>query len=88
MKSTLFVAAALFVALPASAGYVLDPNIYAREYCNLSELGWGREAAVEHAVRESMAPGLPVEVMHEGSKTDADVLVAFAAANYRCPEAN
>ncbi len=86
MKSTLFVAAALFVALPASAGYVLNPKAYAREYCTLRELGWGREAAVEHAVRESLAPGLPVEVMHEGSKTDADVLVAFAAAKYRCPD--
>ena len=88
MKSTLFAAAALFVALPASAGYVLDPNVYAREYCNLRELGWGKDAAVEYAVTESLSPGLPVEVIHDGRKIDADVLIAFSAAKYRCPEAN
>ena len=89
MKSTIIATLGLLaIAIPASAGYVLDSKAYAREFCNLRELGWGREAAVEHAVRESLVPGLPIEVTHEGGKTDADVLVAFSAAKYRCPEAN
>ncbi len=89
MKSTIIATLGLLaLALPASAGYVLEANTYAREYCTLRNLGWGRDAAVEHAVKESLAPGIPVEVYHEGAKTDADVLVAFRAAKYRCPEHN
>lgn len=86
MKSTLFAVAALFAALPVSAAFVLDPTIYAREYCHCRFLGWGKPASVEHSVMKALQKGLPVEVMHEGKKIDADVLTAFQAAKFLCPE--
>ena len=71
---------------PASAGHILDADIYAREYCNLRSLGWQHEEAVDHAVQESLTRGLQVEVLHDCMKVDADVIVAFAASQYRCPD--
>ena len=87
MKSTLIATLGLLtMAVPASAGYVLDAEIYAREYCNLLDLGWGKPAASEYAIGESIIPGLPVKVLHDGGKVDADVVVAYAAGRYRCPQ--
>ena len=87
MKSTIIATLGLLaLALPASAGYVLDPSIYAREYCNLRELGFGNDAAVEYAVGEAVVPGIPVEVIYNGDKVDADVVVAMSAARRRCSD--
>jgi hypothetical protein len=87
MKSTIIATLGLFaIAIPASAGFVLQPAEYAREYCNLRSLGWGNDASVEYAVLESVVPGLPVEVLHNNQKVDADVVMAFQAAKDRCPQ--
>jgi hypothetical protein len=87
MKSTIIATLSLFaLAIPASAGYVLQPAEFAREFCNMRSLGWDAPAATEHAVMESMVPGTPVKVYHEGRRVDADVVVSAAAAERLCPE--
>ena len=87
MKSTIIATLGLLaMALPASAAYVVQPGEYAKEYCQLRNLGWNNLSSVEYAIEASMVKGLPVEIYHNGSKVDADVLVAFQAAKYLCPE--
>ena len=87
MKSTIIATLGLLaMALPASAGYVLNPKAYAREYCNSKGTGMGTRSCSRACRKGIIGSRLPVEVMHEGGKTDADVVVAFAAAKYRCPD--
>ena len=74
------------MALPASAAFVLQPGEYAKQYCELRNLGWNGPASLEYAIESSMVEGLPIEVYHNGKKIDADVIVAFQAAKHLCPE--
>ena len=87
-KLSILLATGLLTLLPASASAaVLLPNLYAREYCSMRELGVTRDSALEAAAREAMISGDPVKVtLEDGSVLDADVLQAARAVNERCPE--
>ena len=86
MKPFILATLATMVAIPAQAGLVLLPNLFAREYCNMRQLGVSHNEAIEVAVNESAIEGTPIEVTIDGKKYDADVIKANQTARARCPQ--
>ncbi len=78
-------AATLVSAAPVSAG-VLLPNLFAKSYCEMREVGVDNDGALRWAVSESMIDGEPVRVRVNGRMTDADVVAANRAAMELCPQ--
>ena len=80
--------ATLLVAVPAvSAGEVL-PNLFAREYCDLRELGVNQDEAMAAAVEEAYIDNgkTPGKVTVGGKQYGTDVVRAYRAVERRCPE--
>lgn len=86
MKKLLIAAGALMLALPVQAGTVILPNLYAREYCSLRELGVNSDEATRAAMMESTISGTPVKVTINGREYDHDVVKAARAVRARCPQ--
>ena len=86
IKSILLATTALMVAIPAQAGLVVLPNLYAREYCNLRELGVSDDDARRAAMSESVVEGEPVQITLNGRQVDYDVVKAAQAVSDRCPQ--
>ena len=87
MKTIILSAAAVLLAAPSAfAGQVL-PNLYAREFCSMRELGVSKQEARAAAVAASYVSSLPdlPKVTIGGSKFDADVVQAYRAVESRCP---
>ena len=83
----LFLIPALLLAGPASfAGQIL-PNLYAKEYCSMRELGVNEDESRAAAVAASYVSSLPdlPKVTINGKQYDADVVQAYRATNERCP---
>ena len=87
MKKLLLTAALTLIATPATAGQIM-PNLYAREFCSMRDLGVSadeaRAAAVASAYVESL-PDLP-KVTIAGDSYAADVVQAYRAVQDRCPQ--
>ena len=86
IKSILLAATALTLAIPAQAGLVILPNLYAREYCNLRGLGVSEDDARRAAMSESVIDGEPITVTINGREVDYDVVKASQAVADRCPQ--
>ena len=86
IKSILLAATALTIAIPAQAGLVILPNLYAREYCSLRALGISDDDASRAAMSESTIQGEPVKVTLNGRQVDLDVIKASQAVADRCPQ--
>lgn len=85
MKKLLLAALATTAfALPSQAG-VLLPNLYAREFCSMREMGASISDATKVAARASYVSGEAVKVTINGQEFDADVLQAARAAEELCP---
>ena len=80
--------AALLVTMPAVAAGEILPNLYAREYCELRELGVGEDEAMAAAVEEAYIDNgkSVVKVTIDGKEYGADVVRAYRAVERRCPE--
>ena len=85
----LLISLSAFVGLcvpSAFAGQVM-PNLYAREYCSMRDMGVNkpeaRRAAV-HASYVSSLPDLPT-VTIGGTEFDSDVVRAYRAVETKCP---
>ena len=76
------------IATPASFAGQLLPQLYAREYCSLRELGVSKSEAMNAAVAEAYVSILPdkPKVTIDGTKTSADVVAATRATYERCPQ--
>ena len=85
MKSFIMIAGALLLAAPAQAGLVILPNLFAREYCSMRQMGVNHDEALEVAVAESVIDGEPIKITINGTQYDADVVKANRAAMERCP---
>ena len=88
MKIPAIVTAVLLGAFaPAAwADLILLPNLFAKEYCQMRQMGVNHEQALEVAVRESAIDGTPIKVTIDGRTYDADVIKANRAALERCPQ--
>ena len=86
MIKSIITIAALAVGMPAQAGLVILPNLYAREYCNLRALGVSVEDSRRAAMSESTIDGEPVKVTLNGRQVDLDVIKASQAVADRCPQ--
>ena len=85
MKRFIMIAGAMLLAAPAQAGLVILPNLFAREYCQMRDMGADHSGALEYAVGESVIEGNPVKVTINGVQYDADVVKANRTAMERCP---
>jgi len=86
IKSILLATAALAMAVPVQAGYVILPHLYAREYCSLRSMGVSSQEATRAAMRESVVSGQSVKVTINGQRVDHDVVKAARAVADRCPQ--
>lgn len=80
--------ATLLVAVPAATAGEILPNLYAREFCELRELGVSEDEAMRAAVEESYIDNgvTPVKVTVGGKQYGTDVVRAYRAVERRCPE--
>ena len=86
MKPLILTTLATLVAIPAQAGLVLLPNLFAKEYCEMRALGVSHDEAITVAVNESAIEGTPIKVTINGKQYDADVVKANRTAYERCPQ--
>jgi hypothetical protein len=88
MKPFIMSIATLLVAVPAAAAGEILPNLYAREYCELREIGVAEDEAMAAAVEEAYIDNgkESVKVTVDGKEYGADVVRAYRAVERRCPE--
>ena len=86
MKPFIFASLLALVSIPAQAGSVILPNIFAREYCAMRSYGVDHDGALEYAVSESIIDGEPIQVTINGKTYDADVIKANRTAMELCPQ--
>ena len=73
--------------LPAQAGIVVLPNLFAKEYCSFRESGFGKQDAIKAALSAASIEGEEVRITRpDGSTTSADTVRAARAIADRCPE--
>tara|TARA_B100001063_G_scaffold172801_1_gene161905 strand:+ start:778 stop:1044 length:267 start_codon:yes stop_codon:yes gene_type:complete len=85
MKPFILASVLALFAIPAQAGSIILPNLFAREYCSMRDLGVNHDDALKVAVSESIIDGEPIKVTINGQTYDADVIKANRAAMERCP---
>ena len=85
---TFIMTAALLLAAPASFAGQLMPNLYARDYCSLRQLGVSAREARASAVASSYVASLPdlPKVTIGGNQYDTDVVQAMRAVESKCPQ--
>ena len=87
MKKLLMIPALLLGALPVAAGeYVVLPNLYAKEFCEMRDFGLSYQDSMASAVEASMVRGTPTPVTYNGKETTSDVIRAARAVLERCPQ--
>jgi hypothetical protein len=80
--------AALLLAAPASLAGQLLPNLYARQYCSLRDIGVNNAEARAAAIATSYVHSLPdlPKVTIGVKQYDTDVVQAFRAVQSKCPQ--
>ena len=86
MKTILAIAIAL-LPMPSMAGTIL-PNLYAKTFCELRNVGIDAEGARRTAVQQSMISGDDWTMVKraDGSLVRSDIVLAVNATMQRCPE--
>jgi hypothetical protein len=72
-------------AIPTQAAVIL-PNLFAKEFCEMRELGISEKEAMEVAAKASIVDGEAAQVTYQGILIDSDVLQALNAVRARCPQ--
>jgi translation initiation factor IF-2 len=72
-------------AIPTQAA-VLLPNLFAKEYCTMRDLGLSEKDAMKVAAEAAMIDGEATKVTFNGVLVDADVLQSLEAVRNRCPQ--
>ena len=88
MNKFILGAFALILSIPSAtqAATVILPNLYAKEFCELRELGATIDSAMEAAVEASAIDGEePAKVVIGGESYGSDVVAAYRAVMSRCP---
>ena len=76
-----------FLAPAVEAGILVMPNLFAREYCEFRELGYGRRDSIKAAMDAASYEGNPTLITRkDGSETSVDTVRAVSAIADRCPE--
>ena len=73
--------------IPAYAGIVVLPNLFAKEYCAFRSEGYGKRDALRAAMDAASYEGEPTTITRpDGSETSVDSVRAARAIADRCPQ--